>query len=89
MIETGVRGPLPWRMSKRIWMIERGTGFLLRLPLMIIEPWRGRPASRCRVTLVSIQSWFFAEIRFLVLESFIHVTRVLASCSTYLVDECH
>ena len=47
MRETGVRGPLPWRMSRKISMIERGTGFLRRPRLMIIEHWRG-PASRYR-----------------------------------------
>ena len=53
MRETGVRGPLLWRMSKRISMIGRETGFLHRPPLMIIEPWSG-PASRCRVTSVMV-----------------------------------
>lgn len=81
MIGTGVRGPLPWRMSKKILMIATGRGPPLRPPLMTIEHWTVLPA-RWLLTLVRIQSLFFERctIRFLVVR-----VATLLCASVYVV----
>lgn len=77
-IGTGVRGPHPWKMSKKISMIATGRGSLPKLPLTTIEP-RTIPAS------VRIQSFsflfLFERIRYPV-SCRSNIIRVSMSCST-------